>query len=566
MLALRPYQEAAVAAVLAGQTRRPLLVLPTGSGKTIIAAALSQRVPHRTLFVVHREELVQQAVAKFHLVWPTGDVGIVRGTQDEHDRRVVVASIQTLQQPRRWRRLDPASFSLVILDECHHALADSYKAVLTALGFLPTPRPAQILLGITATPERGDKASLAQVFERIVYRQSIGDLIRQGYLTPVRGLQVRSRVDLSHVRTRAGDFDLKALSLAVDTPTRNRLIVRAWQRYAAGRPTVVFTVDVAHAQHVAEAFRAAQIPADWVAGILTRDERARRLQALRAGTVQVLANAMLLTEGWDEPTVSAVLLARPTKSRPLWIQMVGRGLRIAPDKTDCLVLDVADNRHDLVTLAALQDLGVTVAPAEPRGRHAPGLTGPAAEDPEDLPTTATLVATPRDLLTRSAFAWQRQSGRLTLQAGPGRRVQLIPDGDGYRVQAWAGAPVVLHPDPLPLEYAQGVAEDWVRGQDGGGFARKDAKWRRLPPSAKQVALARTLGLHFPDGTTREGAHDALEAAMAQARLQDPTAPWRQDPATPKQIAWLTAHRIRVRDGITKGEAADLMSRIMGRSS
>ena len=144
---------------------------------------------------------------------------------------------------------------LVILDECHHALAASYRAVLMALGFLPTPRPQQILLGITATPERGDNASLARLFERIVYRQSIGDLIRQGYLTPVRGLQARSRVDLSQVRTRAGEFDLKARSLAVDTPTRNRLIVRARQCYVADRPTVAFTVDVAHAQHVAGAFQ-----------------------------------------------------------------------------------------------------------------------------------------------------------------------------------------------------------------------------------------------------------------------------------------------------------------------
>ncbi len=163
--------------------------------------------------------------------------------------------------------------------------------------------------------------------------------------------------------------------------------------------------------------------------------------------------------------------------------MVGRGLRIAPDKADCLVLDAADDRHDLVTLSALQDLGVTVAPAAPRGPQRPGMGPSAAEDPDDLPTTATLVATPRDLLTHSAFAWQRQSGCLTLEAGPGRRGPLIPEGDGYRVQAWAGAPVALHPDPLPLEYVQGVAEDSVRGQGGSAFARKDAKWRQLSPSA-----------------------------------------------------------------------------------
>jgi ATP-dependent helicase IRC3 len=146
MIALRPYQEAAVAAVLAGTTRRPLLVMATGGGKTVVAAALSQRVAPRTLFVVHREELVQQAVAKFRWVWPEGDVGIVRGPHDEHDRRVVVASIQTLQQPRRRQRLDPATFRLVILDECHHAPSASYWAVLTDLGLLPEPRPGQILL------------------------------------------------------------------------------------------------------------------------------------------------------------------------------------------------------------------------------------------------------------------------------------------------------------------------------------------------------------------------------------------------------------------------------------
>ncbi len=184
MLRLRPYQEAAVAALLSSRTRRPLLVLPTGAGKTVVAAALSQRVPRPTLFLVHREEPVQQAVAKFHLGWPAGDVGIVRSRQDEPDRQVVVASIQTLQRAPRWQCLDPATLSLVIADEAHHALSASYQKVLAALGFLPAPGPDQTLLGITATPERGDQASLAQVFERIVYRQSIGDLIRQGYLTP----------------------------------------------------------------------------------------------------------------------------------------------------------------------------------------------------------------------------------------------------------------------------------------------------------------------------------------------------------------------------------------------
>lgn len=155
------------------------------------------------------------------------------------------------------------------------------------------------------------------------------------------------------------------------------------------------------------AFQDAGIPADGVWRAVSAARSALRLQALRTGRVQVLARPMLLTEGWDEPIVSAVLLAGPTKSRPLWIQMVGRRLRIA-HKTDCPVLDVADNRHRWVPLSALQDLRVTAAPAASRGLSAPGLSPTPPQAPDDLPTTATRVATPRDLLTRAASACQRQ--------------------------------------------------------------------------------------------------------------------------------------------------------------
>ena len=172
MFRLRPYQEAAVNAVLRASTRRPLVVLPTGAGKTLVAAALSQQVSGATLLLVHREELVQQSVTRLHTVWPEGHVGIVRGRQDEADRRVVVASVQTLASPGRVARLQPARLRLAIVDEAHHAVSRSYHAILQQLGFLPDPAPGRILLGITATPERGDQASLRPTFERIVYRQS----------------------------------------------------------------------------------------------------------------------------------------------------------------------------------------------------------------------------------------------------------------------------------------------------------------------------------------------------------------------------------------------------------
>ncbi len=563
MLALRPYQESAVTAVLTASTRRPLLVLPTGAGKTVVATALSQRVAGRTVFLVHREELVQQAVARMHAVWPEGQVGIVRGRQDEWDRPVVVASVQTLQLPRRVAPLAAHPPTLVIVDEAHHTPSPAYTRVLTALGFLPDPPPGRTLLGITATPERGDQVSLRQVFERIVYRQSVGDLIRLGYLVPVRGLQVHSRIDLSHVRTRAGDYDLKALSIAVDTPERNALVVEAWQGHAAGRPTVVFAVDVAHAQNLAAAFREAGIAADWVAGRLPDRERAARLQALRTGRTLVLANAMLLTEGWDEPCVSTVVLARPTQSRPLYIQMVGRGLRLHPDKQDCVVLDVADNRHDLITLATLGgDLGLT-----PPQRTAARLPGPpmGPEETPELPTVTDFVVTPRDLLARSVFAWRHRGAWLTLDAGPGRRIDLVPGDAGYTVRlSQSTGRTDLHPVPLDLADAQSLAEDWVRQHGGARYAARDAVWRTQPVTPKQRALAERLGAALPDGLTRGDAQVLLDEALAQARLHDPDAPWRADPASPKQRAWLTAHHIPIPPDCTKGEAADLMARRMGR--
>ncbi|MCL8208600.1 MAG: DEAD/DEAH box helicase [Actinomycetia bacterium] len=566
MLALRDYQRAAVAAVQAAAragVRRQLVVLPTGSGKTVVAAALSQQAPGRTLFLCHRDELVQQAAAKFRVVWPEADVGVVQAARDEGDRRVVVASVPTLHHPRRRARLDPDRISLVIVDEAHHVTAATWRAILADLGCWPDPPPGRILLGLTATPYRGDGVGLGHVFERIVYRRSLADLIRAGYLADVRGLRVDTALDLSRVRIEHGDFRVPDLSRAVDTPARNALIVAAYRAHGAGRKAVAFTVDVAHAQHLAAAFQDAGVAADWVAGSLPLSERRARLARFRAGALQVLTNAQLLTEGWDEPSVGCLIMARPTRSKTLFVQMVGRGLRPYPGKTDCLVLDVADSAHQLVTLDTLRADGVLSAPAAP---SQPASRATRARKPAEAPPAVVMdgtpAATPVDLLARSRFRWHVGRGRMELEAGPGQVIVLIDQGEDQWTVTLVGRGVreALHDRPLPLAYAQGVAEDWVRAHDQAGYAARDAAWRQRPATAKQVAFLQALGVPVPADLTREEAADLIRDARRRRALEDPNAPWRQEPASPRQVAWMRAHGLPVPDHLTKGEFSDLLAR------
>ena len=557
MLRLRDYQEAALHAVDEAArrgVRRQLVVLPTGAGKTVVAAALSQHTAGRVLFLCHRDELVQQAVEKFGYLWPADAIGVVKAERDEHDRRIVVASVQTLQHSHRLARIDPTALSLAIVDESHHAASRSYVHVLEALGFLPTPDPGKLLVGITATPMRGDGAGLGRIFEAITYRRSIQDLVRAGYLADVRGVRVATRVNLNGVRHNHGDFQLRDLSLAVDTPSRNQLVVDAYRQYGEGRKAVAFTVDIAHAQHLAEAFTDAGYRADWISGELPLEERRVRLARFRRGDLDLLMNAQVLLEGYDDPSIEAVIMARPTRSQTLFIQAVGRGLRPYPGKVDCLVLDMADNGHDLVTLAGLAGDGDL--PVRSADRTAPGPAREAEDATAGEMPMAITGAMPVDLLARSQFVWRIERYRMVLEAGPGQEIRLEQlDTDNRwtvaRVDRSGREP--LADQPLPLAYAQGIAEDWVRSQNLEGYAARDARWRSRPATDKQRTLLRELGAVVPPDLTREMATGLIRETLRQRALTDPDAPWRRDPASPRQVAWMTEHGIPVPPGFTKGD-------------
>lgn len=356
---LRPYQEQAIAAVLAARkagTRRMVVCLPTGAGKTVIFAALARMARRPVLVLAHRSELVAQAREK--LAAALGDERVVAVEQAESrahaEARVVVSSIRSLHAARLARLVERRAFGLVIYDECHHAPAEDNQRVLRDLGcFLPDWDGT--LLGVTATPARGDGLGLDAVFEKIVFSRTLPELIAEGWLCPLRGFRVDTAADLAAAAPAgAGDFVPEALEAAVDIEDRNALVARAIQELARGRRTIAFCVTVRHAEHLARALTLLGVRAAPVWGEMPAERRAETLRAFREGRLDALTNVGVLTEGFDDPGVSCVAMARPTRSPGLYAQCVGRGTRLAPGKADCLVLDFVDvSSVPLVTLPTL---------------------------------------------------------------------------------------------------------------------------------------------------------------------------------------------------------------------
>src|SRR5438067_4942374 len=412
----RPYQYEAVAALLAAAARgvqRPLLVLPTGTGKTIIFALLVQRRGGRALILAHRDELIQQAVDKLHLVDPTLPLGVVQGEQDRHDASIVIASVQTLSRRTRLTRLVP-DFQTTVIDEAHHAPAPTYRRILE---YCHAWRPdGPLVVGVTATPERGDRQSLRQVFDCIVYQKTLVEMMQAGYLVDLRATQVLLQADSAALRTQHGDFieaELETLLLAANAPAQ---VLAAFQTHAADRKALVFTPTVALAYAMADTFRTAGIPAEALDGTTPLATRRAILQRLHTGATRVVANCAVLTEGFDEPSVDCIIIARPTQSAVLYQQMLGRGTRTYPGKTDCLGLDIVGvSTHPTLHTAAT----LFACDAERLARQSvlELLDRPVRQD-QDAPLTGTLRSTPVDLFARRTLRWvQTRQGAWVLSLG-----------------------------------------------------------------------------------------------------------------------------------------------------
>lgn len=562
LISPREYQLEALESVAKAQfhgVTRQLISLPTGCGKTVVFSLLAKEINVKTLVLAHTEELISQAVSKFKIVWPEVDIGIVKAESDEIEAQVVVASIQTASKMKRLYKLKGQNFGLMIIDEAHHATAPSYETVIKDLDFFNNASD-KLLVGVTATPKRGDGIGLGNIFQEIVFERSIHTMIRSGYLSPLKGKQVFTKVDLGKVGIANGDFITSQLSKMVNTPERNNLIVESYTQYVLGRKrTLAFCVDVQHAKDLARTFKEKGTEAKAVYGSMTREERAEALSGFSNGKYEVLTNCQLLTEGFDEPGIDCVIMGRPTHSSSLFTQMIGRGTRTSPLKMDCLVLDFTDNvtKHDLCTYKNTLDGAVDILFDVECKNKIDEYEESAIQEIVD-PTASIKAELIKErveevnFFDNVHFAWNSVGSDWHLVLGSSRDVWVIQTEEGYFVKAIEdGVSTDLSTRALPLDYALGVAEDWSRNQTTkSAWARKDAEWRKERATEKQIDTLDKMGIKLNYFPSKGEAAELIDRKI-------------NAPATVKQLRLLNAKGVHFEHGITKTRAHQLIAQTLG---
>jgi ATP-dependent helicase IRC3 len=522
---LRPYQREAIDAVLVARRnglKRLVVCLPTGAGKTVIFSHLAQLARRQVLVLAHREELLSQARDKLeHALGGAHVVAIERGAERAPEgAKVLVCSIRSLHEERLARVLRGRDLGLVIYDECHHAAADDNLRVLRQLGVFDE-QWAGTLLGFTATTARGDGKGLDTVFEKIVYSRALPELIADGYLATLRGFRVSTAADLSRLSASGLDFREDELAQAVDIEERNALVARAIQELARDRRTIAFCVTVNHAKNLSSSLNLIGVPAGIVHGGMSSDVRAQALTDFRAGRTQVLTNVAVLTEGFDDPGVSCIAMARPTRSEGLYAQCVGRGTRLHPGKPDCLILDFVD--VSLLSLCSLPSLFGMPRDLDLRGEDAssaqriwqkilfdrPGfeLEAGALTLPEIQARAAsfdplTLQANDdvRAISDNAWFSLGRHGVGLHFERNPGRSCEVLVLARAARGKRWEVSLDGRVKDRFSTLEAAVEAVDYELGRMGRAAlasANPDAAWRRAATtdfdSSSGLALPKLRG-------------------------------------------------------------------------
>lgn len=483
---LRPYQQEAKESIFNEWNKgvkKTLLVLPTGCGKTIVFAKVTEDCVSqgdRVLIMAHRGELLDQAADKIHQA--TG-LGCATEKAEESCRdswyRIVVGSVQTLMREKRLNQFSQDYFDTIIIDEAHHCLSSSYQRVL---GHFSEAR----VLGVTATPDRGDMRNLGQYFESFAYEYTLPKAIKSGYLVPIKALTVPLKMDLSSVGVQSGDFKVSDIGTALDPYLYQ--IAEEMLKYCKDRKIVVFLPLVKTSQKFRDilntkGFKAAEVNGE-------SNDRAKVLKDFDEGKYNVLCNSMLLTEGWDCPSVDCIIVLRPTKVRSLYSQMVGRGTRLSPGKTELLLLDFLwhTERHELCHPASLICESEEVAKKMTENlEKQPGI---ACDIEEAEATAANDVIKQREETLAKELAAMKQ-----------RKRKLV--------------------DPLQFEMS-------IQAEDLSNYVPAFG-WEMAPPSEKQQAALEKLGI-LPDQIDNAGKAAKLLDRLDKRRNEGLT--------TPKQIRFL----------------------------
>jgi superfamily II DNA or RNA helicase len=573
------------------------------SGKTLISAEI-MRWAHesyrymRPVFVAHRQELLDQTVAKVKIMAPDRTVGLVQAEHNEPDRQITVASLQTLagKSGERIKQIIAAGApALLVIDEAHHSTSDSYARVIAAF---KEANPELRILGLTATPGRSDGTSLDRVFDCVAYQRTIYEMIDEGFLVPPVGVRVILDINLDIVDSESGDFVTKKLAKIVDQPAVNREVVKAWLENGQQRRTIAFCITKDHAANIAAEFVAAGYAAAVINEKTKAKDRKEIFQKFRDGLIKVLCSVEVLTEGFDEPSVECILMARPTQSQGLFSQCVGRGLRLFPGKEDCLVVDCTGNsgKYALAQLANLSGL----EPPRPPGQGLP--PPPIEEEGEEG------VARVDGVTTHALdFKLRKREAKYAWREIPPYGWTLQIPKIGYFLVGWHGqdktlatvrfhdmragkrdsAPITLMATPVDFELAYGLVEGEVQRllgakssrarlkdldpkdaapepfaflEDGletdvvvsEATLRNDAGWRLRPTTEPQREFLRKLGLKGVMPETQGEAGDLITVMQIEQDLK------KREPATHKQLWYLRSNGIQYDDDITKNAAKKLI--------
>ena len=508
---LRPYQNEAVSAIeeeWQEGRKKTLLVLPTGCGKTIVFCKIAEnrvKMGDRVLILAHRDELLNQAADKLQK-----STGLMTAKEKAEESclgswfRVVVGSVQSMMRENRLNKFPEDYFSTIIIDEAHHCLTDSYQRVLEHFD------GAQVL-GVTATPDRSDMRNLGQYFDSLAYEYTLPRAIKEGYLCRIQAMTVPLNIDISGVKTQSGDYALADVGTALDPYLEQ--IADEMKKHCADRKTVVFLPLIKTSQKFCHLLQARGFLAAEVNG--ESENRAEILSAFDRGEYDVLCNSMLLTEGWDCPSVNCIVVLRPTKVRSLYCQMVGRGTRLSPEtgKENLLLLDFLwhTSRHELCRPAHLICETPEVADRMTENLNdAPG-------EPMDLEAAEKQAS--QDVLIQREEALAK-----TLQEMRQRKRALV--------------------DPLQFEMS-------IAAEDLSGYVPAFG-WQMAPPSDKQKALLEKRGI-FPDEIDNAGKAQLLIDRLYKRQSEGLT--------TPKQIRFLEGRGFQNVGTWTFDSAKHLIDRI-----